>query len=130
MKCFYHRERDAVALCKACNRGVCHECAMDVPPSTACKSRCEGEVAALNLVMERGKTAYQKTGKAYRLVSIVALLIGGLFTILGLLPILLGQGYGAIIAAPIGAIFMFYGYALRRNAKQIESIDSNEKRIT
>ena len=26
MKCFYHQEKDAVGICKNCNRGLCNEC--------------------------------------------------------------------------------------------------------
>jgi hypothetical protein len=44
MKCFYHRERDALGICKSCLKGICDECAIGVGNSLACKERYEAEV--------------------------------------------------------------------------------------
>ena len=30
MRCFYHPEREAVGLCKACSKGLCTSCAVDL----------------------------------------------------------------------------------------------------
>ena len=65
MRCFYHQDADAVATCKNCGRGLCAGCAVDVGNGLACPSRCEEEVRALNRVIARNKTAYQKTSGAY-----------------------------------------------------------------
>ena len=43
MKCFYHQDRDAVGVCKSCERGVCSECAVDLGKGLACKDRCEDD---------------------------------------------------------------------------------------
>lgn len=31
MHCFNHDDRDAVDICKACGKGLCPECATDLP---------------------------------------------------------------------------------------------------
>jgi hypothetical protein len=41
MDCFYHEGKAAVALCRYCTRGVCHDCAYELAIGVACKGRCE-----------------------------------------------------------------------------------------
>ena len=48
MKCFNHEGVDAVAICKNCNKALCHACASDVGNGVACTGACEDEVRALN----------------------------------------------------------------------------------
>lgn len=79
MKCFYHNSADAVAVCKNCNRGICLECAAEVSNGVACKNRCEIEVEAVNQLINRNKTAYQKTSSAYSRNALIFLLLGILF---------------------------------------------------
>jgi hypothetical protein len=83
MKCYYHTSTDAVAICKNCSRGVCQECAVDVVNGIACKDKCESEVKAVNQMISRGKTAYQKTSAAYSRNAIVYLMLGALFVAVG-----------------------------------------------
>lgn len=67
MKCFNHSTAEAVAVCKSCGRALCHDCTTEVGLSCSCKNRCESVVATANDLMERGRTAYQKTsGLQYR----------------------------------------------------------------
>jgi len=40
MKCFNHPVREAVAICKACGRAVCPECALESANSIACNQSC------------------------------------------------------------------------------------------
>jgi hypothetical protein len=83
MRCFNHSTVDAVAICKNCNRGVCRECATEFPNGIACKGKCEAEVEALNLLLDRGKTEYQKARTAYSRNAIVYLLLAAVFGIWG-----------------------------------------------
>ena len=107
MKCFYHADKEAVALCKSCSRALCHDCSADVNSGTACVNRCESEVAAVNLVIERSKTAYQKTGGAYKRSGLWLLAMGLLFVAIGLLPILMGTGnYGSGFLSVMGLFFV------------------------
>jgi hypothetical protein len=124
MKCFYHPERDAVALCKSCNRALCRECSADVPPGVACRGRCEADVAAVNLVIQRSKTAYQKTGAAYRRNAIATLIAGLLFLGFGILPVVVSQSYGAIFLAPLGGLFLLWSLFSYRSGKQISEVGS------
>ena len=122
MKCFYHPDRDAVATCKNCSRGVCPECSAEVAPGIACRGKCEADVAALNLVLERSKSAYQKTGAAYARNALVMLICGALFIGFGMLPVLMSQNYGAFFLVPVGAVFLLWSYFSYRSGKQITEV--------
>ena len=41
MKCYLHRDNDAIALCKTCAKGVCAACAVDVSPGVVCSEECK-----------------------------------------------------------------------------------------
>ncbi|HKY62556.1 MAG TPA: hypothetical protein VJR29_03980 [bacterium] len=79
MNCFYHPSAPAVGLCKNCSRGLCPDCAGDQGQGLACKNRCEAEVEALWQIVQRGKSAYQKTAGAYFRVALFSALMGILF---------------------------------------------------
>ncbi len=52
MKCYYHHDRDALGTCKSCGRGLCEECHVVVGRGLACRNQCEGDVRALNYLIE------------------------------------------------------------------------------
>ena len=83
MKCFYHPTVDAVATCKSCCRALCRDCIAEVGLSCSCRSRCEADVATLNELIERGRTAYQKTSATYFRSGIFVSLLGMIFVLLG-----------------------------------------------
>ena len=83
MKCFYHQTVDAVSLCKSCSRALCPNCIAQVGLSSSCRNRCEADVGTLNDLLERGRTAYQKTGAIWFRSGIFSLLLGGVFMIFG-----------------------------------------------
>jgi hypothetical protein len=47
MRCFYHAEKEAVALCMACARGICPECAAPIAHALACRGHCEERARSL-----------------------------------------------------------------------------------
>jgi len=53
MRCFVHAAEQAVAICKSCNRGICHECVAEFPDGVACRGRCEGAVQAINSLITK-----------------------------------------------------------------------------
>src|SRR3990172_5096998 len=73
MRCFFHRDRDAIAGCKSCGRALCDECIVEVGKSLACRDRCEDDVRQLNTMIERNirssaelTTMSSSTAKAFR----------------------------------------------------------------
>ncbi len=58
MKCFSHRDHEAVGVCKSCNKAVCGECAIDSGRGLACSSQCEKAIADENQIIDKSKQIY------------------------------------------------------------------------
>lgn len=84
MNCFYHPSAPAVGLCKSCQRGLCPECAVELPRGLACRGRC-AEDARLRIAVENRnlRLAQEAAGRARR--ERFTLIVGGLaVTLFGL----------------------------------------------
>lgn len=107
MRCFYHGEVEAVAICKSCLRGLCRECCVEVGHTSACRNRCEPEVETLNALLERNKKAYRTTSATYYRNGIFMLVIGTIFAGFGAFTITRHEpNYFLLI---LGVLFLFYG---------------------
>jgi hypothetical protein len=58
----HHHQRDAVGVCKACGKGLCSECAVDLGKGLACRDRCEADTRALIAVISHNVSSTGKTG--------------------------------------------------------------------
>jgi hypothetical protein len=119
MKCFNHREQDAVAACKHCGKGLCHECMVEAQGGASCRGVCEDEVAATYLLLQRAKTVYLKTSKMQLRNCIFLVVLGAVFCVYGLmeedLPL-------QIFFGAIGTIFMLWGVFIWRGAKEFKRV--------
>jgi hypothetical protein len=79
MRCFYHRDVEAVGNCKNCARGLCGACASEVENGLACRNRCEEEVRALNRIVARNKTAFERASATYLRTALFYVLLGVVF---------------------------------------------------
>ncbi|UXY17263.1 hypothetical protein N8I74_09715 [Chitiniphilus purpureus] len=61
MNCFNHPEKHAVGICKACQRGLCPDCAADLGHGLACKERHEQEVSALHSIVDQSRRIHSVT---------------------------------------------------------------------
>jgi hypothetical protein len=111
MKCYYHLETDAVATCKNCSRGLCPRCAADLRNGTACRDRCESEVQAVNDVIERSKTGYQKASGAYARNAFLYLMLGVIMAGVGALTLPTGWVLLALGAAMLVGAALSYNTA-------------------
>ena len=102
MRCYYHAaEREAVAICTNCQRGVCSECAAELPNATACANRCEAEVRAIKEVMERSKTGYQKAASIHVRNAVLYLLMAAATAFIGLMTL-----PGGWVMVGLGVVFL------------------------
>ena len=67
MKCFYHRDRDAVGSCKSCGKGLCSECAVDLGKGLACHGRCEEDAKAVIALIDQN---IKMSPKAVKLLDV------------------------------------------------------------
>ncbi len=107
MRCFYHRDVEAVAICKSCAHGVCPDCCAEVGTSAACRNRCEDDVAALNEIIQRNKTSFQKAGGAYFRSGLLLMVMGVGFLLFGLS--LRNAGSPGVFLMVMGGLFVVYG---------------------
>jgi hypothetical protein len=114
MKCFNHEGVDAVAICKNCNKALCHACAADVGNGVACVGACEEEVRALNELIRRNRTAAQRTGYAYHRNAIVCALLALIFVYLSVDAFQSGRSPLLVVTAGSALIFFmaaFFNYS-------------------
>jgi hypothetical protein len=64
VKCFNHREREAVAICKNCHKALCEDCLSDVGNGIACRNSCEDKVLTLNALQRKGENALKRSSKS------------------------------------------------------------------
>jgi hypothetical protein len=110
MKCFYHTERDAVGVCKSCQRGLCADCAIDLDKGIACQNRCEEDVRQLNQLVASG--IRQQPANAFLIARMRRTrLVAGLFYLamgIGFIWWGLQQPFMHFIAV-LGVLFVLYG---------------------
>ena len=53
MRCFNHSDRDASGICRACGKGLCTECVVDLGFGLSCKGEHEQRVAATDAMVTR-----------------------------------------------------------------------------
>ncbi len=82
MRCYYHRDADAIAVCRHCGRGVCDACVAEVNKVSACRNRCEGDVTALQIMVARSDSAFGTAARQLRIASFICILFAGLFVVL------------------------------------------------
>jgi hypothetical protein len=76
MNCFEHRGSDAVALCRACGKGLCRECIESGPAGVSCKGSC---LERLSLVEAEGTKDTQSrtaTRRGWKVTAAFAFLPG------------------------------------------------------
>ena len=105
MKCYNHPERDGVAVCKACGRAVCHECAKESEEGFACQQSCIDSLKKRNDLYTK-QAAHLKNMKRINV-------LGSFFSIgMGILFIYFSyQGYGLVyeFILVLGIGFTVYG---------------------
>ncbi len=82
MRCFYHREKEAVGICKSCNRGICGDCASEIPDGIACLDRCESLAMELSALISRNSRFSANTrrgGIEYTAIGIFFIAFGLVF---------------------------------------------------
>ena len=110
MRCFYHADREAVGVCKSCQRAICHDCVADIGKGIACKGRCEEDARQL-VQLTDAAIRHQPANefivarmRRNRIASAVLYLVLGIgFVVAGLV-----HPYIQFIAF-LGAVFIFFG---------------------
>ncbi|HEX8242269.1 MAG TPA: hypothetical protein VF541_02190 [Longimicrobium sp.] len=108
MRCFNHPERDAVGICKACQKGLCPDCIADLGHGVACRGRHEDEVALLQTLVARNAQASAAMPMARLVGPLIYLVLGGMFLAFGLMSI--DDAVNPV--SLIGAMFIVFGVVI------------------
>lgn len=124
MKCFYHPELDAVALCKICHRGLCTDCFADAEEGVVCKNGCGQDAQAVNAIMAQGKAEYQRVLSRYgtRPLALAGAGLAALLVILWLLGTWLGYLLILVGGGLLGATYYNYARGVPRTYQVDNSI--------
>ena len=119
MRCYYHRDIEAIGICKSCNRGLCAECAAEVGDGLACTDRCEEMVAQLNSLLSKGSGSYQTARGVYLRSGMLYLLASAGFFGFGLFAMrsAAGPGLGYAVIA-FGVFLLLFSLSCFRAAQR------------
>lgn len=128
MRCFNHEDRDAVGICKSCSRGLCHECAVEVGTSLACKDRCADDVRVLNGLIESNIRNAPQSWSFLRASRRSYVLSGCFLVITGVLMVVGGYRLYAVTSEvgfllPMGVVFAGYGIVSLVRAYKLPTVD-------
>lgn len=85
-------------------------------------------MAAINVILERSKTAYQKTGKAYKRSALATFIMGSIFLFVGVIPMFTGSETKTLFLAVLGGVFILWSFFSYTSGKQIEKVESNSNK--
>jgi hypothetical protein len=131
MLCYNHPDRQAVALCKNCQKALCKGCATPEENGFSCSEKCHQEIIASNAMMNRAKIAYGlQQGKGPVPTTLLLLFSGGIiFLIWGMVDLSGGKSMGFFTLA-IGIVFIVLGIISYVNLKNIKKYEGkDDKRL-
>ncbi len=102
MKCFQHRDLDAVAVCKHCAKGLCSACAAEGQGGISCGGACAEEVELQHTLLHTAKPSLGTAGATLRRTAYFLLICGAAMLVLGLVD-------DFTFATAMGAVFLVSG---------------------
>jgi hypothetical protein len=108
--CYYHTDKQAVGLCKYCQRGLCSDCVASAGDSLACRNLHEEQVRAMEALMHRNILQSQRVRSVYIRNAIFYGIVGSLFTAFGLSQ-LNWLGLQAVVYMMIGLALLWAAIA-------------------
>jgi hypothetical protein len=112
VRCFNHLDREAVAACKACSKGLCPECAVDLGHGIACRGTHEVSVNALNEMTTRASRVQAVNTKGRFTAPAFYAVMGSLFLCWGLY-----HNRDAFLCL-LGGAFLLYGLVILRGNRR------------
>lgn len=122
MHCFNHLDRDAVGSCKACAKGLCAECAVDLGHGLSCRGDHEVTVHAYNAMFARSAKISSAAKNSVQGVPIFLTVIG---ILMGAYGVLSSQG-GRSFSILLGSAFTVFGIISFVRNRSMYSRSSNK----
>jgi hypothetical protein len=109
MKCFYHQDRDAVGMCKSCQKGLCPDCAVDLSQGLACKERCEEDVRSLIRLIQNNIKLSPTSSSIIRASRRGGLIASTFYIVLGVMFAGWGLHDDMSLIIAMGVCFVIFG---------------------
>lgn len=84
MNCFNHPDVVALGTCKACAKGLCHACFVDLGHGLSCKGEHEATVQSYNDVLKRNQRVVAATPRNILITPIFYTFMGVVFVAWGI----------------------------------------------
>jgi hypothetical protein len=107
VRCYSHSDREASGICRACGKGLCIDCAVDLGFALSCRGEHEQRVATNEALVSRAARVQDTAGRAKYAAPVFFAFMGAVFTGYGFMQtgadrflILLGFGllaFGAFL---------------------------------
>ena len=76
MNCFTHTDRVALGICRACSKGLCKECAVDLTHSISCKGACAEKAAVLHRQVQQSSVVLSTQSKNRYIMPVFFIFMG------------------------------------------------------
>jgi hypothetical protein len=118
MRCFNHTDREAIGTCKACSKGLCAECLVDLGHGLSCRGVHEATVESYRVMLERNTKMLDAAPTNSIVGPIFLIVLGVLFCTYGLYASRSAKDFTFIL----GCAFLIYGViAFFRNRSTFSS---------
>lgn len=114
MNCFNHPDIVAVGTCRACSKGLCHQCAVDLGHGLSCKGEHESMVQFYNELAKRNQRAIAAAPKNILIGPLFFAFMGVVFFVWGLTSPTGRLDFAVIL----GAGFVVYALAIYLRARK------------
>jgi hypothetical protein len=123
MKCFNHRELDAIAVCRHCGRALCPACVAESAGMSACKGRCEAEVAAIHSETQFSLHSYVSMIPMFRVVAFLGYPVGLVGIGIGSYALVMGIGgrLEPTVFVVVGIGLIALGHSFHKLAREFKS---------
>lgn len=83
MRCFNHRDREGLAICKHCGKALCGDCLVESPAGVSCRGECESKVRTLERIFQQANATGTRQKKGFRFGGVLFGVLGLVFLALG-----------------------------------------------
>lgn len=109
MKCFIHKNEDAVGICKSCGKGICMQCTTELINGISCKNdSCEKRVNLINKMLDNNAVIISVSNKHVKRMAYISIMLGILFVIFGGLLFVNDKIFG-MVTVIMGIVFIVFG---------------------
>lgn len=112
MNCFNHPQNPAVGICKSCGKGLCVQCATELPNGLACEDACEDRVSLINHFLDLQARTTSILQHLLRVVATLFITTGLSFMGLAIWHCILGRIDVILVGGLPGAGITFVGVTL------------------